>query len=308
MFGIIDILKVQYWKVLERLTEIEDSKWYASICKSYSNPPVIVNGKPLPGFPPDDFQIKTTGSAGTTTLREAFNFYRDCRNTFKAMGVPIQPRCRLLDFGVGWGRIARFFLHDLPLENIYGVDVMENFIKVCRQTFGTDNFQVIDPYPPLNFPDNTFDFVVGYSVFSHLSEQACASWMKEFHRILVPGGIVAVTTRARSFFDHCQSLKDNARNKHPSELSEYAKALANLFDDFEAAKARYDNGEFVHSNREGVTGSGAMTAEFYGESFIPEAYARTAYADYFELEKFLFDERRQTQPILFFRRKNKVAS
>lgn len=46
-----------------------------------------------------------------------------------------------------------------------------------------------------------------------------------------------------------------------------------------------------------------MTAEFYGESFIPEAYARTAYADYFELEKFLFDERRQTQPILFFRRK-----
>jgi len=46
-----------------------------------------------------------------------------------------------------------------------------------------------------------------------------------------------------------------------------------------------------------------MTSEFYGETFIPEAYARTAYTKYFELEKFIFDPARQTHPIMFFRKK-----
>ncbi len=32
--------------------------------------------------------------------------------------------------------------------------------------------------------------------------------------------------------------------------------------------------------------SAAMTADFYGETFIPEKYARSAYADLFTLEKF----------------------
>ena len=46
-----------------------------------------------------------------------------------------------------------------------------------------------------------------------------------------------------------------------------------------------------------------MTADFYGETFIPEKYARSAYSDLFVLEKFLFDPTRQTHPIMFFRKK-----
>lgn len=83
----------------------------------------------------------------------------------------------------------------------------------------------------------------------------------------------------------------------------YLNALSNIFDDFDEARARYDKGEFVHSNRDGVAGGGAMTSDFYGETFIPEEYARTAYSDMFILEKFLFDPTRQEHPIMFFRRK-----
>jgi hypothetical protein len=43
-------------------------------------------------------------------------------------------------------------------------------------------------------------------------------------------------------------------------------------------------------------------SRFYGETFIPEKYARSAYADLFVLEKFLFDPIRQPQPIMFFRK------
>ncbi|MBF0375944.1 MAG: class I SAM-dependent methyltransferase [Desulfamplus sp.] len=274
---------------------LTQDEWFKIVCKSYSTNSVFHNGFELPAFPSDEIQSNTTGQAGIKTLEEAFIFYHDCIENFKIFGSPIQKKDFLLDFGVGWGRIARFFLNELPLENIYGIDVMEDFVEICRKTFRNDNFQVTTPFPPTRMPSEKFKFIVGYSVFSHLSEHACASWMREFHRILVPRGIVALTTRGRPFFDYCESLKGKGHTG-------YMDALSKMFDDFSDARIRYDRGEFVHSNRNGVSGGGAMTSEFYGESFIPEKYARTAYSGLFCLEKFLFDSTRQTHPIMFFRK------
>ncbi len=271
-------------------------QWFTRFCESYRSPPVSWNGKELPGFPPDSVQINTTGQAGVDTLKEAFIFYQDCINTFRRLGSPLQADHQLLDFGAGWGRISRFFLHELPVENIHGIDVTEDSVRTCQRDFRSDNFTLCDPFPPTSISDGKMNFVVGYSVFSHLSEQACSRWMQEFHRILAGGGIVALTTRGRPFFDFCEGLR---KGNHTGYLG----ALANMFTDFDEARARYDRGEFVHSNSDGVTGGGAMSAEFYGESFIPEAYAKTAYSEWFTLEEFLFDPRRQTHPIIFFRKK-----
>jgi hypothetical protein len=272
-------------------------KWFETVCKSYSEPPVIVDGKQLPGFPSDQLQQNTTGQAGVNTLREAFIFYEDCINTFAALGRPMEPRHTLLDFGVGWGRIARFFLKELPLEHIHGVDVTEEFVQICRETFRSDNFHVTTPNPPTALAAGQFDFVVGYSVFSHLSEATCRKWMEEFHRVLAPGGLVALTTRGSTFFDFCESLRGKGHTG-------YLQALSQMFDNFDTARAAYNRGEFVHSNQQGVNGGGAMNADFYGETFIPEQYARTAYGDLFVLEKFLFDPARQSHPIMFFRKKD----
>jgi len=269
--------------------------WFQAICDSYAQPPVYLDGVgELPGFPSDIVQINTTGQAGIDTLKEAFIFYQDCTEMFQDLGAPIEPHHNLLDFGAGWGRITRFFLRDLPLQNIYGIDVMEKYIQICKDTFRSDNFSVCNPMPPSNIPDGKMNFIVGYSVFSHLSEKACAEWMREFHRILAPGGIVALTTRGRTFFDACEGWKGQPG---------YLGALSEMFDDFDQARARYDKGEFVHSNAQGVTGGGAMTSSFYGESFIPKSYAKTAYAEHFTFEEFLFDPARQSHPIMFFRKK-----
>jgi len=215
---------------------------------------------------------------------------------FRHLGHPIENRHNLLDFGVGWGRIARFFLRDLPLPNIYGIDVTEDSIDICKNTFRSDKFYVCNPFPPSSFPDGKLNVIVGYSVFSHLSEAACASWMREFHRVLAPGGLVALTTRGRTFFEYCESLKG-------LHHSGYLGALPQMFDDFALARARYDRGEFVHSNIQGVTGGGAMNGEFYGETFIPESYARSAYAEFFTLERFFFNPSRHEHPIMCFRKK-----
>jgi ubiquinone/menaquinone biosynthesis C-methylase UbiE len=286
-------------------------EWFELVSQSYLTPPVSYNGKTLPAFPSDTIQANTTGQSGVATLQSAYIFYKDCINTFEEFGKSVTESNRILDFGVGWGRIARFFLRELPLENIHGVDVTPEFTSICRETFQSENFFTCQPQPPTNLPDNHYDYIVGYSVFSHLSEVACMAWMQEFNRILVPGGIVALTTRGRPFFDFCESQKKKQtwvqlilRNffggKKPSG---YLESLGILFKDFDAARAQYDRGEFVHSNIEGVSGGGALNTTFYGETFIPEAYARRVYAPFLELEKFMYEPSYQQVPIMFFRKK-----
>lgn len=279
-------------------TKIGLNEWFELVSQSYLVPPVSYNQKNLPAFPSDTIQANTTGQSGVPTLREAFIFYKDCIATFEELGKPVVETNRILDFGVGWGRITRFFLRDLPIENIYGMDVTPEFIQICKETFQSEQFYTCQPHPPTIFPDNHFDFIVGYSVFSHLSEDTCMAWMKEFSRTLVPGGIVAVTTRGRPFFDFCESQKKAQIGKQG-----YLEALSRLFHDFDVARSMYDRGEFVHSNIEGVSGGGAMNKTFYGETFIPEAYARRAYAAFLDFRKFMYNPGYQTHPILFFRKK-----
>lgn len=273
-----------------------DDHWFSLIMESYNNPSVIFRGEKLPAFPPDELQISTTGQAGYPTLKEAFVFYEDCLKAFSECGLEIDFSWKILDFGVGWGRIARFFLERIPKQNLFGIDVTESFIEICKETFNSQNFFVCDAFPPTKFDDNSFDLIVAYSVFSHLSESACASWMKEFHRILKPGGGVAVTTRGRPFFDYCESLRD-------TNPTGYSLALSRMFENFDEAREIYDSGGFVHSNANGVTGGGAMNASFYGETFISEGYASKAYSEEFNFKKFLFSPPSQTHPILVFRSK-----
>jgi ubiquinone/menaquinone biosynthesis C-methylase UbiE len=273
--------------------KISFDKWFELVGRSYSSS-VKLNGEDLPAFPSDEIQLNTTGQSGLPTLKEAFCFYKDCVNTFDSLGKPIGNKSRVLDFGVGWGRIARFFLRDVPLENVHGIDVTPQFVDICRNTFRSDKFFNCDAFPPVNLKDEQYDFIVGYSVFSHLSEDACMLWMKEFSRLLVPGGVVAITTRGRPFLDFCESQKNKS--------SGYLEALSMLFNDFDQARAKYDNGEFLHSNIKGVGGGGSLNTSFYGETFIPESYARNAYGSFLTLELFMYNPGYQSHPIMFFRK------
>jgi glycosyltransferase involved in cell wall biosynthesis len=278
--------------------------WLETICSAYEGRRNSLPFTILPGFPSDELQITTTGSAGRVSLREAYTFYLDCVSTFERFGRPITRTDRLLDFGVGWGRIGRFFLNEIEPDNLYGIDVDAQFIEICRRTFPVGHFLTCDPWPPTSLPDEHFSFIVGYSVFSHLSEEACRAWMKEFHRLLVPGGLIALTTNGRSFFDTCASWHERAEeNVHvPPPLREYRAALARLYPDVELAKSRYDAGELVFATSAGVSGGGPRNESYYGETCIPERFAAHAFLPDMELLEFQFDSSRHAQPIMFFRR------
>ena len=96
-------------------------------------------------------------------MREAFGFYEYCKKVFKKTKLFKKDEKKLLDFGVGWGRILRFFMKDFFPENLYGVDINEDLLSICRKTFKWGTFLKSNAFPPINMPDCSFDFIVGYS-------------------------------------------------------------------------------------------------------------------------------------------------
>jgi SAM-dependent methyltransferase len=279
---------------VEQVDKAHD-EWFNIICKSMDNSLVRYKGNTLPGFPDAQTQINSVGAAGKSILIEAYVFFQDVVRHINSSPNWKSNDKVILDFGCGWGRIARFFMLYFKPENIFGIDIDEELLNICRSTFNGSKFYKCQAFPPTTLENDSIDFIVGYSVFSHLSERACHQWMGEFKRILKSGGIVALTTRGRPFFDYCISLKGTKQSGYPE-------ALSRIFDDFDMAKRRYDAGEFVHSNVMGVTGGGVREAEFYGESFIPESYARDVLSKYLTFLAFSFDSHKSIHPTIYFKK------
>lgn len=65
-------------------------------------------------------------------------------------------------------------------------DTKIDFSKYPNVTFVQQNV------PPLNFPDNTFDFAITFQVVEHIKDDH--AFIREIHRVLKPGGKLIITT------------------------------------------------------------------------------------------------------------------
>lgn len=101
---------------------------------------------------------------------------------------------RMLDWGCGCGRVTMHFLLDGTIREVYGCDIDHEAIAWCCDNLKTAGFLHIDPWPPTPYNDETFDLVIGYSVFTHLGPDAQKAWLAEIRRIIAPGGLFLATT------------------------------------------------------------------------------------------------------------------
>ena len=262
---------------------LSDEEWLALLIRSLTAP--VIDGVRMPGFPDDVLQKNTVGSAGEQALREAFTFISFVKKHARQLGRPVNGETRVLDFGCAWGRILRCFLKDCQAANLHGVDVDPTFVEVSRSTFPYCRFDQVNPLPPTPFADGSFDLITAYSVFSHLAEHASLAWVKEFSRLLGPGGVVAVTTQRRDFIEYCRSLRGQEH-----EFG-WHRVLANAFVDVDAAYAAYDAGEYLYA----PTGGGpSRPSDFYGEALIPKEYVQRRWTPFLNFVDFVDD--RSTMP------------
>lgn len=272
---------------LKRFHRLSDKKWLDKMKHSVDDR--NIDGIFFPGFPEKKVQAQFVGSHGKVALTEAFNFYTVVKDYCVALGGTLTPESKVLDFGVGWGRILRFFLKDVALGNLYGIDVDPTIIEVCRDTGIPGNLSQVNPEGPLPHSDNIFDLVYAYSVFSHLSERVHIKWLDEIRRVLKPGGVFIATTEGRDFINFCASL-----SKKDVE-TDWHKSLKNAFPEPEKTLEQFDAGNFIYA----ATGGGDYRSnDFYGEAVIPKSYVENVWAKYFNFRDFVDDPNRFWQALI----------
>jgi SAM-dependent methyltransferase len=258
--------------------EVDDDFWLWCFTKGYRTDERL--RAVLPGFPPEDVQYQFAGAAGDATMKDAFGVYTLVRSLARQhLQGPLDS---VLEFGCGWGRIVRLFTKDVEPDRLWGNDCLPVAIEICTATNRHAQFRQVDPFPPTTLPDNSFDLVYAYSVFSHLSEAAHLAWLGEFKRILRPRGLLVATTRPREFIRTC------ARARASGDQQAWSAGTRLAFLDTTDALARYDRGEYLF---EGLGAGDVLAASFFGETCIPLQYVLDHWTRSFEFVGYVDDRR-----------------
>jgi SAM-dependent methyltransferase len=133
----------------------------------------------------------------------------------------LQPYHRVLDVGSGTGRMARPLTKYLTDGGYEGIDVVAPSVEWCQKTYTPRypnfHFHVSDIYNKFYNPAgkckaseyrfpvdaSSFDFVLLYSVFTHMLPEDVENYLSEVARVLRPGGRCFITY----FLLNAQSLE-----------------------------------------------------------------------------------------------------
>lgn len=125
--------------------------------------------------------------------------------------IPLDKYRAVFDFGCGCGRLARQLIQQRPRPERYvGIDLHAGMVGWCQNHLAphAPGFEFFhhDVYnywfnpgegkpsgAPFPVPDRSFSLLLGWSVFTHLTEEQCVHYMREVARVLEPGGIAHTT-------------------------------------------------------------------------------------------------------------------
>ena len=166
----------------------------------------------------------------------------------------------ILDWGCGPARITRHIpaLLDQSFK-IYGVDYNRKSIKWCKKNLKGINFSHNNITPPLSLNDNSFDIIIGISIFTHLSGKMHDAWFKELIRVSRQNAVILLTTQGYAFTDILSQkeikifndgrpvIRGNAREGHRTYSAfhspEYMKKLISSNKILELIKGKKSNGK-----------------------------------------------------------------
>jgi SAM-dependent methyltransferase len=277
------------------LAALSDVQWLAALKQSIRDP--VWNGVRLPGFPAPELQAQFVGLDGERALDEAFAFYRLCKRALRRYSSPLGPGDRVLDFGCGWARIARFFLKDVAAPDLFCVDPMPAAIELCRTLGAPGNIQLISDLPPIGLQTESFKLAYAFSVFSHLPEAVASAWIAELSSLLVPGGLLVVTSRGPMFIDHVAALQ----RLPDTQIGGHDAVVRQRIGDAERVRARYAAGEHVFVDM--LAATEGLSSERYGEAFVPERHAREVWGRWLEPVRFDPRPRGLTQSAIVMRKR-----
>ena len=149
----------------------------------------------LPRMASDEVQRDWTGNSGFPLLLQTSAFVEAvAAASLKYRHRPLKG-ARMLDFGCGYGRIARLMYFFSNHGDVVGVDPWDESIRICRADGLGENF-IQSKYLPETLPvSGHFDLIYAFSVFTHTSERATRTCLDTLVNYLAPGGLLVITIR-----------------------------------------------------------------------------------------------------------------
>jgi SAM-dependent methyltransferase len=166
--------------------------------------------------------------------------------SFKAIGAEflshfiefggLAPEHDVLDVGCGGGRMAAALLYYLGEKqgSYVGFDVHKPSIEWCRKAIAPRHprfdFQFVDLDNPIYnaskhsateftfpFAENTFDFAIATSLFTHMFMGEVANYLRQAFRVLRPGGAFFCTAFLLTPSSVAEMLRNPGAVKFPAE-------------------------------------------------------------------------------------------
>lgn len=142
----------------------------------------------LPIMPSNEVQNNWTGACGTVLLELSFSFVQQVIMHIAELNIHLKD-AKVLDFGIGWGRLARLWLKYLPPAQLDGCDAWDislNHARACNlQNRLVKSDSLLEELP---FPNNHFDMIYAFSIFTHLDEIAFTHCLSGIAKMLKQGG------------------------------------------------------------------------------------------------------------------------
>ncbi len=147
-------------------------------------------------LPEPERRERVHGSRDESTFRlEGFSAYRKLEKALARVGRTFDDCPRILDWGCGCGRVARYFAREF-----HGVDIDADNIEWCRRNLPSGTFSTVPLHPDPAAPSGKFSLILGISVFTHLSEAVMIEWLEWLHRMLDPDGGLAMVSVHSDFW------------------------------------------------------------------------------------------------------------
>lgn len=156
----------------------------------------------LPAMSSDAVQVSWTGGSGNSMLYATIDFVRIINIQFNEICRRPMHNIRILDYGCGYGRLIRAMYYFTNPENIYGVDPWDKSIDICQNDRLLGRILQSDYLPvELPIPDQFFDLIYAFSVFTHTSLKATKSALAVLRKHITPGGLLILTTRPIEYWN-----------------------------------------------------------------------------------------------------------
>jgi SAM-dependent methyltransferase len=137
-------------------------------------------------------RLHSTNIRASGEAPEFFHEYKVKDTAALVRASHLRSTPRILDFGAGVGNSIPYFHQHIPGCDLTCLDVSRKCLAIAEQRFPGKACFVACHAHRVPFPDGSFDLVFSACVFHHIPPAAHAPILRDWWRVLRPGGVAVV--------------------------------------------------------------------------------------------------------------------